>query len=129
MSLLSISANRRTIIQTLFKLSHPHKLDLHQTRPISRTMASSSNKPPRVRTKRTNNPSNPNPKPKQPHQTSSKLRGLEKDSPEVRISKTLSWLLRHGAQGEGLAMRKDGYVKVEDLVRWLRADFFYTKGC
>lgn len=48
---------------------------------------------------------------------STKLRGLEKDSPEVRISKTLSWLLRHGAQGEGLAMRKDGYVKVSELVR------------
>ena len=48
--------------------------------------------------------------------TSTKLRGLDKDSPEVRTSKTLSWLLRHGAQGEGLAMRKDGYVKVVDLV-------------
>lgn len=45
-----------------------------------------------------------------------KLRGLEKDSPEVRLSKTFSWLLRHGAQGEGLPMRKDGYVKVTDLV-------------
>ena len=86
--------------------------------------SSSNNKPPRVRTKRTNNPSNPNPKPKQPYQTSSKLRGLEKDSPEVRISKTLSYLLRHGAQGEGLAMRKDGYVKVADLVRRLKADFY-----
>ena len=49
--------------------------------------------------------------------TSSKLRGFDKDPPEVRISKTLSWLLRHGAQGEGLAIRKDGYVKVVDLVR------------
>jgi 2'-phosphotransferase len=45
-----------------------------------------------------------------------KLRGLEKDSADVRISKTLSWLLRHGATGEGLPMRKDGYVKVDDLV-------------
>ncbi|KAF9459323.1 KptA family-domain-containing protein [Collybia nuda] len=45
-----------------------------------------------------------------------KLRGLEKDSPEVRLSKTLSWLLRHGAKGEGLAMRADGYVKVTDLL-------------
>lgn len=48
---------------------------------------------------------------------SSKLRGLERDSPEVRVSKTLSWLLRHGAQSEGLSMRPDGYVKVTDLVR------------
>ncbi|KAJ3874272.1 KptA family-domain-containing protein [Lentinula edodes] len=45
-----------------------------------------------------------------------KLRGLPKDSPAVRLSKTLSWLLRHGAQGEGLAMRADGYVKVIDLL-------------
>lgn len=45
-----------------------------------------------------------------------KLRGLEKDSPEVRVSKTLSWLLRHGAKGEGLVMRPDGYVRVTDLV-------------
>jgi 2'-phosphotransferase len=45
-----------------------------------------------------------------------KLRGQDRDSPDVRISKTLSWLLRHGAQGEGLKMRTDGYVKVEDLV-------------
>ncbi|KAF9558718.1 phosphotransferase KptA/Tpt1 [Agrocybe pediades] len=42
---------------------------------------------------------------------------MEKDSPEVRISKTLSWLLRHGAQGEGLPMRPDGYVKVTDLLQ------------
>ncbi|KDR67620.1 hypothetical protein GALMADRAFT_257845 [Galerina marginata CBS 339.88] len=47
---------------------------------------------------------------------SSKLRGFDKDPPEVRISKTLSWLLRHGAQGEGLPMRKDGYVKIVDLI-------------
>ncbi|KAJ3767703.1 KptA family-domain-containing protein [Lentinula raphanica] len=45
-----------------------------------------------------------------------KLRGLPKDSPDVRLSKTLSWLLRHGAQSEGLAMRPDGYVKVVDLL-------------
>ena len=47
---------------------------------------------------------------------SAKMRGLEKDSPEVRLSKTLSWLLRHGAKGEGLPMREDGYVRVTDLV-------------
>ncbi|KAK1224647.1 tRNA 2'-phosphotransferase [Marasmius sp. AFHP31] len=60
--------------------------------------------------------SNSNKKPTQ-NQPSSKLRGLPKDSPEVRISKTLSWLLRHGAQSEGLPMRPDGYVKVTDLLR------------
>lgn len=45
------------------------------------------------------------------------LRGLEKDPPAVRLSKTISWLLRHGAQHERLSMRPDGYVKVKDLVR------------
>ncbi|KAM6496871.1 Phosphotransferase KptA/Tpt1 [Amanita muscaria] len=39
-----------------------------------------------------------------------------KDAPEVRLSKTISWLLRHGAKSEGLAMRTDGCVKVEDLL-------------
>ncbi|KIK62005.1 hypothetical protein GYMLUDRAFT_42438 [Collybiopsis luxurians FD-317 M1] len=48
--------------------------------------------------------------------TSSKLRGLPKDTPAVQLSKTLSWLLRHGAQSEGLAMRPDGYVRVADLL-------------
>ncbi|RPD64155.1 hypothetical protein L226DRAFT_552096 [Lentinus tigrinus ALCF2SS1-7] len=47
---------------------------------------------------------------------SAKLRGLPKDSHDVRISKTLSWILRHGSQSEGLAMRKDGYVRVNDLL-------------
>ncbi|KAI5825178.1 hypothetical protein K523DRAFT_313884 [Schizophyllum commune Tattone D] len=47
---------------------------------------------------------------------SSKLRGLEKDSPAVRLSKTLSYILRHGAQKEGIPIRPDGYVKVDDLL-------------
>jgi RNA:NAD 2'-phosphotransferase (TPT1/KptA family) len=34
----------------------------------------------------------------------------------VRISKNLSWVLRHGALELGLAMRSDGFVKVEDLL-------------
>lgn len=45
-----------------------------------------------------------------------KMRGLPKDSPEVRLSKTLSWILRHGAKSEGIPMRPDGYVIVTDLV-------------
>ncbi|ETW79252.1 hypothetical protein HETIRDRAFT_242589, partial [Heterobasidion irregulare TC 32-1] len=32
------------------------------------------------------------------------------------LSKTLSWLLRHGAQSEKLPMRADGFVRVQDLV-------------
>ncbi|KAL1748145.1 KptA family-domain-containing protein [Schizophyllum fasciatum] len=48
---------------------------------------------------------------------SSKLRGFEKDSPTVRLSKTLSYILRHGAQKEGIPIRADGYVKVDDLLK------------
>ena len=44
------------------------------------------------------------------------LRGLPTDSPEVRISKSITWILRHGAKSEGLYMRPDGYVRVTDLV-------------
>ncbi|OCH96356.1 hypothetical protein OBBRIDRAFT_708771, partial [Obba rivulosa] len=47
---------------------------------------------------------------------SAKLRGHPRDSPEVRVSKTLSWILRHGSKSEGIAMRTDGYVRVDDLL-------------
>ncbi|KAK7018971.1 putative tRNA 2'-phosphotransferase [Favolaschia claudopus] len=48
---------------------------------------------------------------------SAKLRGNPlKDSADVQLSKTLSWLLRHGAQSERLPMRPDGYVRVTDLL-------------
>lgn len=43
-------------------------------------------------------------------------RGMDKDSPGVRLSKTLSWILRHGALSEGILIRPDGFVKVEDIV-------------
>ncbi|KXN86727.1 tRNA 2'-phosphotransferase 1 [Leucoagaricus sp. SymC.cos] len=46
-----------------------------------------------------------------------KPRGLERDTPEVRLSKTLSWILRHRASSEGIVMRKDGFVKVDDILR------------
>lgn len=48
----------------------------------------------------------PNPKP----------RGHPRDSPDVRISKSLSWLLRHGAEKASLNIRQDGYAKVSDVV-------------
>lgn len=47
------------------------------------------------------------------------MRGLPTDSPQVRLSKTLSWILRHGAASQGIAIRADGYVKVADIVRIL----------
>lgn len=46
----------------------------------------------------------------------SKLRGLEKEAADVRYSKTLAYLLRHGAEKQGLPMRQDGYVRVVDIV-------------
>ena len=55
--------------------------------------------------------------PKNPLGGGKPLRGRPNDSPEVRLSKTLSWILRHGAKSERLYMRPDGYVRVSDLVR------------
>lgn len=50
-------------------------------------------------------------------QKAPKTRGRREDTPEVRNSKTLSYILRHGAAKEGLRMRKDGFVRVDELVR------------
>lgn len=56
------------------------------------------------------------------------MRGHPRDEEDVRISKTLSWLLRHGAKTEGLNMRTDGYVQVQDLVSFMlhMAFVYYT---
>ncbi|TIA87339.1 hypothetical protein E3P99_03229 [Wallemia hederae] len=43
-------------------------------------------------------------------------RGRPNDSPDVRYSKTLSYILRHGAIKEGLEMRNDGFIRVDDLL-------------
>lgn len=56
------------------------------------------------------------------------MRGLPKDSIDVRISKTLSWILRHGAKEVGLAMRPDGYAEVTDLVSKSRGRGLFTDG-
>lgn len=37
---------------------------------------------------------------------------------EVTVSKAMSWLLRHGAAKERIAMDEQGYVKVDDLLKW-----------
>ncbi|KAF8449331.1 KptA family-domain-containing protein [Boletus edulis BED1] len=47
---------------------------------------------------------------------SPKPRGHPRDSPDVRISKSLSYLLRHGAEKAGLNIRQDGYAKVSDVL-------------
>ncbi|KYQ91636.1 hypothetical protein DLAC_07409 [Tieghemostelium lacteum] len=35
---------------------------------------------------------------------------------EVKLSKTLSWILRHGALAEKLPIQNDGFVKITDLL-------------
>jgi 2'-phosphotransferase len=38
------------------------------------------------------------------------------DSPDVATSKTLAYILRHGAEKESLHIRTDGYIKLNDVV-------------
>src|SRR6267378_587710 len=46
-----------------------------------------------------------------------KLKGNKaRDDHETRLSKTLCYVLRHGAEDEGIPIRPDGYVRVSDLV-------------
>ncbi|KAJ0399003.1 hypothetical protein P43SY_008323 [Pythium insidiosum] len=46
-----------------------------------------------------------------------RLRGRKDDSPEVRLSKTLSYALRHGAVELGLEMRASGFVALQEILR------------
>lgn len=43
-------------------------------------------------------------------------RSRGEETPAVRLSRTLSWILRHGANQVGLAMAPDGFVLVEELL-------------
>lgn len=36
---------------------------------------------------------------------------------DVKTSKALSWLLRHGAKKEGLAVLPDGWVALDDVLK------------
>ncbi|KAF9919766.1 tRNA 2'-phosphotransferase 1, partial [Linnemannia zychae] len=47
---------------------------------------------------------------------SNKSRNSRGDNPTVRLSKALSWLLRHNAVSQGIAIRSDGYVKIADVL-------------
>lgn len=38
------------------------------------------------------------------------------DNSDTHLSKTLCWLLRHGAVKEGLIIKSDGYIPVKDLL-------------
>ncbi|KAJ2746702.1 tRNA 2'-phosphotransferase [Coemansia sp. BCRC 34301] len=40
------------------------------------------------------------------------------DTPEVRLSKQLSYLLRHGAEDKGMKLRDDGSIAVRDLLKY-----------
>ena len=42
--------------------------------------------------------------------------GNSSEPRDVQISKAMSWLLRHGAKGEGIKMDANGYINVADLV-------------
>lgn len=46
------------------------------------------------------------------NRSNNRNRGPRGDSPTVRLSKALSWLLRHNAVSQGIAIRPDGYVKI-----------------
>ncbi|CAG8692416.1 13782_t:CDS:2, partial [Dentiscutata heterogama] len=39
------------------------------------------------------------------------------ETPLVKLSKSLAYVLRHHAKDEGLDIREDGYVKLDDLLR------------
>ncbi|CED84169.1 RNA:NAD 2'-phosphotransferase TPT1 [Phaffia rhodozyma] len=54
------------------------------------------------------------PKIRKPNQSKT-LRGRPTDPPHTRLSKTLAYLLRHGAEKEGLGIRPDGYLPVNEL--------------
>ncbi|KAM6995910.1 tRNA 2'-phosphotransferase 1 isoform 4-T4 [Passerculus sandwichensis] len=47
-------------------------------------------------------------------------RRRKEEDPEVRLSKALSYVLRHGAEAEGLPMGPDGFVEVGALLRLRR---------
>lgn len=55
-------------------------------------------------------------KPKKPSGGRRQQHGRREETPDVRISKALSYILRHGAAKESLTMRPDGFVRVDELV-------------
>lgn len=44
----------------------------------------------------------------------------KKDNHDVKLSKALSFLLRHGAIEQGLNMDKAGWVKLDDVIKYLK---------
>ncbi|KAF9160630.1 tRNA 2'-phosphotransferase 1 [Actinomortierella ambigua] len=46
------------------------------------------------------------------------------DSPQVRLSKALSWLLRHNAVAQGVAIGTDGFCKIDEVLAHSRLKGF-----
>jgi 2'-phosphotransferase len=44
----------------------------------------------------------------------------DRNDADVKLSKALSWLLRHGAEKEGVKVNADGYAKMEDVLNYMR---------
>ncbi|KAJ1553935.1 tRNA 2'-phosphotransferase 1 [Nowakowskiella sp. JEL0078] len=44
-------------------------------------------------------------------------RSQRNENPDVKLSKMLSYILRHGAQKEGIPISQDGFVEVNDLLK------------
>ncbi|CAO3568156.1 unnamed protein product [Mortierella alpina] len=57
-----------------------------------------------------------NPKVNNKNSSNNRNRGPRTDSPKVRLSKALSWLLRHNAESQGVTIRPDGYIKIKDVL-------------
>lgn len=42
---------------------------------------------------------------------------------EKKVSKSLTWLLRHGAVKENIKMNEEGYVNIVDILAWLKGKY------
>ncbi|ORX92135.1 putative tRNA 2'-phosphotransferase [Basidiobolus meristosporus CBS 931.73] len=49
--------------------------------------------------------------------TSGRTKGRQNDDPDVKLSKSLSYVLRHGAEKVGLELQEDGYASLIDLLK------------
>lgn len=52
---------------------------------------------------------------------------MAKTQSNTQLSKQLSWLLRHGAQKEGITIQPDGFVSVSDILRHPRYSRYYNR--
>ncbi|EDV96702.1 GH16409 [Drosophila grimshawi] len=52
---------------------------------------------------------------------------MDKTYSNVQLSKQLSWLLRHGAQKEGLTIQPDGFVSINEILKHSRFGSQYTR--